>query len=227
MDDVVLTFYNRPECAFNFEGWQEAPERGQPSLLPRSPSSVAAAPSSDSSPETVIHSVLSQFQPQRRKGKAPVRSQGPTHGNADFYGLWAQLQQLQQEKEVALAQVQKLQNQKAVNTGLLQRTAADVQNTANISVAHQAQLSTSVSCRQDSITEILNTNIALLDGDLKKSFYNQKLIYSTMESCHQKSKQWFARINVQLARLGMNSQAPLIQSPQPHRVQYQAVPLLE
>ena len=48
-----------------------------------------------------------------------------------------------------------------------------------------------------------------------------------MESRHQKSEQRFASIEAQLAKLGMYPQAPLIQSPQPHRVQYQAVPLLE
>ena len=72
MDDVALIPYNRPESAFNFEGWQEAPQHGLPSLLPRSPPLVAAAPSTDSSPEAVIYSVPLQFQPQRRKGKVPV-----------------------------------------------------------------------------------------------------------------------------------------------------------
>ena len=105
IDDIALTPYNRTESAFNFEGWQEAPQRGLPPLLPRSPPSVAAAPTTNSSPEPVIYSVPLQFQPQRRKGKAPVRSQGPTPSNAEFQGLRAQLQQLQQEKEAALAQV--------------------------------------------------------------------------------------------------------------------------
>ena len=123
--------------------------------------------------------------------------------------------------------MQKLQNQQAVNTGLLQRTAADVQNTANTSAAHQAQLSSSVSSQLDNITTILNSNFAHIDGDLKKSFYNQNLIYNTMESRHQKSEQRFASIEAQLAKLGMNPQAPFIQSPQPHQVQYQTVPLLE
>ena len=63
MDDVALTPYNRPECAFNFEGWQEAPQRGLLSLLRRSPPSVAAAPSTESSPEAVIHSIPLHFQP--------------------------------------------------------------------------------------------------------------------------------------------------------------------
>ena len=95
IDDVALTPYNHPESAFNFEGWQEAPQRGLPSLLPRLPPSVAVALSTDSSPEAVIHSAPLQFQPQRRKGKGPVRSQGPIPSNAEFQGLRAQLQQLQ------------------------------------------------------------------------------------------------------------------------------------
>ena len=98
MDDVALTPYNRRDSAFNFEGWQGAPQRGLPSLLQRSPPSVAAAPSTASSPEAVIRSVPLQFQPQRRKGQAPVQSQGPTPSKAEFQGLRAQLQQLQQEK---------------------------------------------------------------------------------------------------------------------------------
>ena len=159
--------------------------------------------------------------------QATVRIQGPTPSNAEFQGLRAQLQQLQQEKEAALAQVQKIPNQQAVNTGLLQRTAADVPNTANTSVAHQAQLSISVSSQLDNITKILTTTFACIDGDLKKSFHNQNLIYNTVESRHQKSKQRFASIEAQLARLGMNSQATIVQSTLPQRIKYQAVPLLE
>ena len=87
MDDVALTPYNRPESAFNLEGLQEALQRGLPSLLPRSSLLVAAAPSTNSSPEAVIHSVPLQFQPQPREGKAPVRSQGPTPSNVEFQGL--------------------------------------------------------------------------------------------------------------------------------------------
>ena len=48
-----------------------------------------------------------------------------------------------------------------------------------------------------------------------------------METRHPTSEQGFTSIEVQLARLGMNPQAPIVQSLQPHRVQYQAVRLLE
>ena len=173
---MALTPYNRSESAFNFEGWQELPQCRLLSLLLRSPPLEAAALSTDSSPEAVIHSIPLQFQFQRSKGKVPVRSQGPTPSNAEFQDLQAQFQQLQQEKEAALAQGQKLQNQQAVNTGLRQRTAADVQNTANTSAAHQTQLSSNISSQLDNITKMLNTNFACIDGDLKNYFDNQNLI---------------------------------------------------
>ena len=87
MDNVVVTIYNRSEFACNFEGWQEALQHELPSLLTRSRLSVAAAPSTDSCTGAVIHSLPLQLQPQRRKGKALVRSQGPTTSNAEFQGL--------------------------------------------------------------------------------------------------------------------------------------------
>ena len=147
-----------------------------------------AAPSADSITEAEIYRIPLQFQSQRHKGKAPVGSQGPTLMNTEFQGPQAQLQQRQQEQEAALVQVQKLQNQQAVNTWQLQHTAADTQNTANTSAAYQAQLSSSVSSHLDNISKILNTNFPCIDGDLKKSFYNQKFIYNTMKSRHQKSE---------------------------------------
>ena len=64
MYNVALTPYNHPESAFNSAGWQEAPQRGLPSLLPRFPPEATSAPFTDSSPEAVIHSVPLQFQLQ-------------------------------------------------------------------------------------------------------------------------------------------------------------------
>ena len=105
MNDVVFTPYNQPESTFNFEGWQEALQCGLPLLFSHSPPQATSTPTTDSSPEAVIHSMPLQFQPQRYKGKAPVCSQGPTLSKAEFQGLRTQLQQLQQEKKAALAQV--------------------------------------------------------------------------------------------------------------------------
>ena len=117
--------------------------------------------------------------------------------------------------------------QQAANTGLLQRTTANVQNSANTSAAYQAQLSSSVSSQLDNITKILKINFNYIDEDLKKSFYNQNLMCNMIETYYLASEQQFASMEGQLAGLGMNSQAPTVQSPQPHQVQYQAVPRLE
>ena len=91
MDNVALAPYNRPESTFNLEGWQEAPQCGVPQLLPNSPAQATAVPSTASSLEAVIHCAPLQFQPQRPKGKAAVRSQRPTPSNTEFQGLRAQL----------------------------------------------------------------------------------------------------------------------------------------
>ena len=101
-------------------------------------------------------------------------------------------------------QVQKPQNQQAVNTTLLQCTTPNVQNTANTSAAHQAQLSSSISSQLDNITKILHTNFNRIDEDLKKSFYNQNLMYNTIETYYLVSEQQFASIEAQLARLARN-----------------------
>ena len=141
--------------------------------------------------------------------------------------MQAQLQQLQQGKEATLTQVQKLQNQQGVNIGLFQRTATNVQNTANTSAAHQVQLSSSIRSQLDNITKILNSNFGRINENLKKYFYNENLIYNTIEIHHQHSKQQFASIEAQLTRLGMQPQAPIVQSLQPYCIQHYAVPLLE
>ena len=95
MNDVVLTPCNHPESTFNFEGWQEALQRGLLLLLPHSTPQAPAAPSTDGSLEAVIYSVPLQFQPQHWKGKATVQRQGLTTSNAECQGIRAQLQQLQ------------------------------------------------------------------------------------------------------------------------------------
>ena len=131
MDNLALMHYNRLESAFNFEGWQEGPECRLSLLVLWSPLSAAAAPSTESFSKAINYSVPVEFQPQRRKSKALAWSYRLTSSNAELQGLRAQLQQLQEDKQAALAQFQKLQNLQVVNTVLPQSTTANVQNTAN------------------------------------------------------------------------------------------------
>ena len=51
-----------------------------------------------------------------------------------------QLARLQAEKEAALTQVKRPQSQQSASTSLLQRTAADVQNTASSAANQNSQL---------------------------------------------------------------------------------------
>ena len=110
---------------------------------------------------------------------------------------------------------------------MLYHTVTNIQNTANTSAARQAQLFSNISSQLDNISKILNTNLDCIDEYLTKSCYNQNLMHDMMKTCHVVLEQWFASIKAQLARLEMNPQAPIVPSPQPHRVQYQAVLLLE
>ena len=123
--------------------------------------------------------------------------------------------------------VQKLQKQQAVNTGLLQHTAANVQNIANNSPAHQVQLSSSVCNQLDNITKILKANFALIDEDLKKPFYNKKLIHKIMETYNLAFEQRFTGIEAQLVRLRMQAETPIVQSSQLPGVQHYILLLLE
>ena len=131
MDDVDLVPYHHPESAFHFEGWVE----GQTALLSLQRCSLIpaiVAPSTDSNPDEVIGSTSHQFRsPEvRNKGKTPT-SRAATSAAQGSAHMLNQLQQLQQEKDAAIAELNKLKRQQAHSTGLLYQAAANIQNTAN------------------------------------------------------------------------------------------------
>ena len=185
IDEDALAPYQRPPSAFNFEAWQTE----QPPLLPRSPIAPAAAPSTDSDPDAIIHSAPLQFYPQR-KGKAPTRDQTPAPTMAEFRSMRAQIQNLQKEKEAALRQVQQIQDQHADNTGLLQRTAANVQNTANAAASQNTHLSASMSNQLQHIQDLVTAGFAQVNADLRRSFQHHQV----SEERHQEYNRRFAGI---------------------------------
>src|SRR5437868_6526956 len=134
----------------------------------------------------------------------------------------AQIQQLQREKAASLTRVQRIEDQHNTNTGLLQRTAANVQNTANTAASETAHLSTSVSQQLTQIQNLVTAGFAQVNKDLRKSFHNQNVMYRLAEDRHQEYNELFQRMEKQLAALGVQQR-----SPQPRRIQQQAVPLLE
>lgn len=222
MDDVALTPYNRPQSAFNFEGWQDN-QTALPQILPRSPPPAISAVSTDSDPDAVVHSTTVQFRPQgsQRKGKQPA-SKPPTPFTGDGLLMKLQLQRLQHEKDAALQELQRIKDQQVQDTGLLQRTAANVQNTANTATAQNAQLATGISEQLADIANLMNTGFARINEDLRKSFVNQNTLYNTMERRHRGYEQRFTQIEQQLARLQVQPH-----SPQPRTQGQRTVHLLE
>ena len=121
----------------------------------RDPPATTTTTSTDSNPDTVISSTSIQFRPPAAtyKGKPPQRTQTTTP--SIFASMQQQLARLQAEKEAALAQVKRLQNQQSASTSFLQRTAADVQNTATSATNHTNQLATHVDTQLDEIKALI------------------------------------------------------------------------
>ena len=108
------------------------------------------------------------------------------------------------------------------SSGLLQRTAANVQNTANTAHIMSAQLAQDISTQLARLTNTVQAGFARIDEDLRKSFRNQNLLNETINQRHQAYERRFAGIEAQLARFQIQPH-----SPQPRPLQPQAVPLLE
>ena len=115
--------------------------------MAREPPPSITAPSTDSDPDHIIHSTTTQFRPSgsQRKGKTPVRSQVPTPEPQLPLFAQLQLQRLEGAKEAAIKELQRIQDQHASNTGLLQKSAEAVQNTANTASTQNTQLPDTVS----------------------------------------------------------------------------------
>ena len=121
----------------------------------RDPPVTTTNTSTHSNPDTVISSTSIQFRPPvgTYKGKSPQRTQTTTPSITT--SMPQQLRRLQAEKEVALAQVKGLQSQQSASTSLLQRTAADVQNTASSAATPNSQLATHVDTQFDEIKALI------------------------------------------------------------------------
>ena len=132
----------------------------QPTQLPgllehRDPPATTTSRSSDSNPDTVIGSTSIQFRPPvgTYKGKSPQRTQTTTPSITT--SMQQQLARLQAEKEAALARVKRLQSQQSASTSFLQRTAADVQNTASSAANQNSQIATHFDTQLDEIKALI------------------------------------------------------------------------
>ena len=94
-----------------------------------------------------------------------------------------QLARLQTEKEAALAQVKRLQSQIYASTSFLQRTAADLENTAFSAANQNSQLATHVDTQLDEIK-------ALILGAQTTAQENFQRIHSNINYLYNRGRQW-------------------------------------
>ena len=139
----------------------------------------------DSNPDTVIGSTSIQFRllVGTYKGKSPQRTQTTTPSITT--SMQQVLAQLQVKKEAALAQVKLLQSQQSASTSFLQRTAADVQNTASSAANQNSQLATYVDTQLDEIK-------ALILGAQTTAQENFQRIHSNINYLYNRGREWNA-----------------------------------
>ena len=83
-----------------------------------------------------------------------------------------QLARMQAEKEAGHTQVKHLQSQQCASPSLLQRTAADVQNTATSTTNQTNQLPTDVDTQLDEIQTVIPIAQTSAQKDLERSHSN-------------------------------------------------------
>ena len=193
----------------------------QPTQLPgllehRDPPATTTTTSTDSNPDTVIGSTSIQFRPPigTYKGKSPQRTQTTTPSITT--SMQQQLARLQAEKEAALAQVKRLQSQQSASTSFLQRTAADVQNTATSASNQTNQLATHVDTQLDEIKALILGAQTSAQKDFQRIHANIDYLYTRGREWNNAYERRFASIEERLGQLELR---PLM--PQPERPQVQ------
>ena len=127
-----------------------------------------------------------------------------------------QLARLQAEKAAALAQVKRLQSQQFASTSFLQRTAADVQNTASSAANQNSQLATHVDTQLDEIAAVILVTQTTAEDNFQR-------IHSNINYLYNRGREWNTGYELRFAsiedRLGQLELHPLV--PQPERPQIQ------
>ena len=94
-----------------------------------------------------------------------------------------QLARVQAEKEAGLAEVKRLPSQQSARTSYLQRTAADVQNSAGSAANQNSQLATHVDTQLDKIK-------ALIVGAQTTAQENVQRIHSYINYLYKRGPEW-------------------------------------
>ena len=127
-----------------------------------------------------------------------------------------QLARLEAEKEAALAQVKRLQSQQSSSTSILQRTAADVQNTASSATNQNSQLATHVDTQPDEIKALIHAAQTTPQDNVQRIHSNINHLCNRGRECNTAYERRFPSIEERLGQLELH---PLM--PQPDRPQVQ------
>ena len=178
----------------------------------RDPSATTTTTSTDSNPDTVIGSTSIQFRPAVGTYKGKSLQQTQTTTPSIRTSMQQQLARLQAEEEAALAEVKHLQSQQSANTSFLQRTAADVQNTASFAANQNSQLVTHVDTQVDDIKPLILGAQTIAQENFQRFYGNINYLYNRGREWNTAYQRRFASIE---ERLGLLELRPLM--PQPER----------
>ena len=170
----------------------------------------------DSNPDTVIGSTSIQFRPPVGNYKAQRSQRTHTTTPSIFGSMQQQLARLQAEQEAALVQVKRLQSQQSASTSFLQRTAADVQNTASSANNQTNQLATYVDSQLDKIKELILGAQTTVQEKFQRIHSNINYLYNRVREWNTAYERGFASIEERLGQLELR---PLMQQPEHPQVQ--------
>ena len=174
----------------------------------RDPPLTTITTSTNSNPDSVIGRTSMQFRPPVRtyKCKSPQRTQTTTPSITT--SVQRQIARLQAEKEAALVQVKHMQSHQFARTSCLQRTAADVQNTASSAANQNSQLATHVNTQLDEINALILVAQTTAQENFERIHSNINYVYNRGREWNTAYEQRFACIEEKLGPHELSSPMP-------------------
>ena len=187
------------------------------------PPATTTTISTDTNSDTVISSTSIQFclAVGTYKGKSPLRTRTTTPSITT--SLQQQCARLLAEKAATLAQVKRLQSQQSASTSLLQRTAADVQNTASSAPNENSQLATYVDSQLDAIQALILGLQTIVQDKFQRNHSNINCLYKRGRERTTAYERRFASIEERLGQLELRPLMPQPEIPQTEVDQLKAI----
>jgi len=162
---------------------------------PRPEITEAPTSSSDDPITTRATSVTPSIPAGPSKGKKPAtRKSTPAPPLPPTARMQAHINQLVAEKEAALAKLAKMKSQQTTTSQFLQRTVADVQNTASTATAQQVQLSGDTATALNEIYNLIQRGQQANAEEFTRLSHNQNFVYEESKRYHTAYTEEFRKI---------------------------------